>query len=150
MVSNPPRGMQRIVPYLVYADAPAALEFLVTAFAFEEHFRFPGEEGQLMHAEVGYQDNVVMLASAVAEMGHASPRDLPGHHGSILCYVDDVDAHFERARAAGAEILSEPEDKFYGDRMYGAADPEGHRWYFAAHVKDVSHEDMVPPGAQGS
>ena len=150
MVSNPPEGMQRVIPHLVYADAPAALEFLVAAFGFEELLRFPGPEGKIMHAEVGYQGNVVMLASTFPEMGHASPRDLPGHHASIMCYVDDVDAHFARAKAAGATIISEPEDKFYGDRMYGATDLEGHHWFFATHVKDVALEDMVPPEGQGS
>jgi uncharacterized glyoxalase superfamily protein PhnB len=56
-----------------------------------------------------------------------------------------VDKHFERARRAGATILAEPADQFYGDRRYGALDPEGHEWYFAQHVRDVAPEDMKPP-----
>ena len=59
-------------------------------------------------------------------------------------YVDDVDAHFKRAKAAGATILEEPADQFYGDRRYGVEDPEGHQWFFATHVRDVAPEDMKP------
>ena len=145
MVQNPPPGYQRVIPYLAYDDAAAALAFLTTAFGFEERIRMPGPDGTVMHAEVGYQDNVVMLASAFEEMGSRSPKTLGATHTTVLCYVDDVDAHYERAKAGVATILSEPEDKFYGDRMYGAEDPGGHRWYFATHVKDVAPEDMKPP-----
>ena len=63
----------------------------------------------------------------------------------IYVYVDDVDKHFERAKGAGALILAEVEDQFYGDRRYGAEDPEGHHWYFAQHVRDVAPEDMKRP-----
>ena len=146
MVKNPPEGTQRVVPYLMYADAAAAIEFIGKAFGFEERMRMPAPDGSIMHAELGYQNNVVMLATVVPEMGYGSPKDLPARHGSVLCYVDDVDAHYARAKAAGATITAELEDKFYGDRMYGATDPEGHQWFFATHVKDVAPEDMKPPG----
>ena len=62
-----------------------------------------------------------------------------------MCYVDDVDAHYAQATGAGATIISELEDKFYGDRIYTATDTEGHHWHFATHTKDVAPEDMVPP-----
>ena len=145
MVKNPPEGCQRVIPYLSYDDASAALAFLTSAFGFEERMRMPGPDGAIMHAEVGYQDNIVMLASVYEEMGAKSPKTLGARHTTVLCYVDDVDAHFARAKAAGATIVSEPEDKFYGDRMYAADDPGGHRWYFATHTKDVAPEDMHPP-----
>ncbi len=147
MARNPPEGTQRIIPYILYADAPAALEFLGKAFGFEERFRLPMPGGKLGHAEVGYQGNVVMLATATKQYGHASPRDLPARHSLIVCYVDDVDAHYAQAKAAGAKILAEPEDQFYGDRTYRAKDPEGHEWAFHTHVRDVAPEDMKPPGA---
>jgi uncharacterized glyoxalase superfamily protein PhnB len=137
--------MQRIIPYLLYADAPAALEFLCKAFGFEEQMRMPGPEGRIMHAQLAYQGNTLMLATTVKEMGHASPRDLPARHGLIVCYVDDVDAHCARAKAAGAKILADPEDQFYGDRVYRAADTEGHEWSFHTHVRDVAPEDLKPP-----
>ena len=145
MAQNPPEGYQRLIPYLLYSDAPAALEFLAKAFGFDERMRMPGPEGKLMHAELGYQGNVVMLASATKEMNHTSPKDLPARHSLIVCYVDDVDAHHAQAKAAGARILAEPADQFYGDRTYRAQDPEGHEWAFHTHVRDVAPEDMKPP-----
>ena len=145
MVQNPPEGTQRIIPYIVYNDAVAAIEFLCNAFGFEERFRMPMPDGKIGHAELSYQDNVVMLATAVSEMGLASPQDLPAKHGSVACYVDDVDAHFAHAKDAGATIVTEPEDQFYGDRSYRAKDPEGHDWSFHTHIRDVPMEDMVPP-----
>ncbi len=147
MAQTPPEGTQRVIPMLSYADAPAALEFLCKAFGFEERFRVARPDGGIMHAEVGFQDNVVMLATASKQMGQASPEDLPLRHGLIVCYVDDVDAHYARAKSAGAKLLSEPTDQFYGDRTYRAVDPEGHEWFFHTHVRDVAPEDMKPPGA---
>lgn len=126
-----PPGTQRIVPMLVYADAPAALDFLVRAFGFKERYRMEMGDGRIGHAEVGYQDNIVMLASEFGEMGLASPRDQPTRHGQVMCYVDDVDAHYRHALAAGATVMAAPEDQDYGNRMYRAVDPEGHRWIFS-------------------
>lgn len=129
MPRNPPRGMQRIIPYLTYADAPAAIGFLCRAFGFEERFRYPMPDGRIGHAELGYQDNVVMLASAYEGFGE-SPLRLPAVHSQVYCFVDDVDAHFERARAGGATVVGEPKNE-HGTRFYRAVDPEGHRWIFA-------------------
>lgn len=127
--ATPPAGTQRIVPYLSYADAPAALEFLARAFGFEERFRYPMPDGKIGHAECGYQDNIVMLASELEGFGE-SPLHLPGVHGQTFCSVDDVDAHHARALAAGATIVAAPTDD-HGMRRYRALDPEGHRWVFA-------------------
>ena len=126
---------QRIIPMLSYADAPAALAFLAQAFGFEERFRFEMPDGKIGHAEIGYAGNVVMVASEYEPFGLVSPSKLPFRHGQIFCLVDDVDAHFRRARDAGATIASEPEDQPHGHRMYRAMDPEGHRWIFAAAIK---------------
>ena len=144
MAHNPPEGTQRIIPYITYADAPAAIEFLCKAFGFEERFRLPMPDGRVGHAELGYRDSVVMLSSVYEEMGLASPRDLPAHHAQIMCYVDDVDAHHARATGAGA-VVTDPEDQPYGDRSYRAVDPEGHRWIFSTHLRDVAPEDMSRP-----
>ena len=129
MPRNPPQGMQRIIPYLSYADAPAAIGFLCKAFGFEERFRYPMPDGRIGHAELGYQDNVVMLASANEGFGE-SPLRLPAVHAQVYCFVDDVDAHFARAREAGATVVGEPKNE-HGTRFYRAVDPEGHRWIFA-------------------
>lgn len=137
MSTEPPAVTQRIVPYLGYADAPAALEFLCRAFGFEERFRMPMPDGRIGHAEVTLDGGLLMLASIWAEAGQMSPRDLPGTHSQVLCVVDDVDAHYERARAAGATIAAPPEDQPHGDRIYRAIDPEGHRWIFATPLRDA-------------
>jgi uncharacterized glyoxalase superfamily protein PhnB len=130
MATNPPAGMQRIIPYLTYDDAPAAIEFLCAAFGFDEHFRYPMPDGRIGHAELGFKDNVLMLASAYEGFGE-TPLRLPNVHCQIYCFVDDVDAHFARARDAGATIASAPADE-HGMRRYRAVDPEGHRWVFAS------------------
>ena len=145
MPSNPPENTQRIVPMLVYEDAPRAIEFLCEAFGFEERYRLPMPDSRVGHAELAYGGNVVMLASEYPEMGLQSPKKLPALHAQVQVYVDDVDAHYERAKTAGAVVAAAPEDQFYGDRNYRTVDPEGTRWIFSTRVRDVAPEDMVPP-----
>ena len=127
--------MQRIVPMLPYADAPAAIAFLCRAFGFAERFRYDMPDGRIGHAELELGGDVVMIASVWREGGLASPLDLPALHAQIWCRVDDVDAHFARARAAGATLVGAPEDQDHGTRSYRAVDPEGHRWIFAGPLK---------------
>ena len=136
---------QRLRPYLAYADAPAAIEFLCEAFGFEERFRHPMPDGRIGHAELSYGDEVLYLASAYEELGFLSPRDLAGVHSQVQLLVDDVDAHFERAKGAGAVITAGLEDQSYGDRSYRALDPEGHRWIFATRGKAIPPEEWDPP-----
>lgn len=143
-VQNPPAGSPRILPMLSYADAPAAIDFLCRAFGFELRFRLDMPDGRVGHAELGLADGAISLASEFEGFG-VSPLKLAGHASQLFCYVDDVDAHFERARKEGATIAAEPADQFYGDRIYRALDPEGHRWVFATHVRDVPPEELVPP-----
>ena len=143
MVANPPANMPRITPYLFYEDVASALEWLGRAFGFRERMRLPGPDGKVGHAEME-------LAGGVVQMGcpgpdYRNPKRLGQTTQLVHVYVDDVDEHYRRAKAAGAKILQEPADQFYGDRRYGAEDPEGHRWYFAQHVRDVALEDMKPP-----
>ena len=126
---KPVEIQQAIVPYLAYRDAPAAIDFLCTAFGFEERFRYKMPDGSIGHAELVFRNNVVALATESDSMGFASPCDLPGCHTQLTCTVDDADAHYERARAAGATCI-EPQDN-HGSRMYRAMDLEGHRWIFA-------------------
>lgn len=139
MPQNPPEGYPRVSPYLYYEDGAAALNFLTSAFGFTERMRLPDEQGRIRHAEVELDGGVVMLGEPGAE--HKSPNTLGGKTQSVFVYVDDVDAHYAHAKEAGATILSEPEDKPYGDRQYGVEDPEGHGWYFGTHVWDVSPEE---------
>ena len=142
MVDNPPAGNQRIIPYLAYADAPAAVEFLCNAYGFEAGLQIDMGNGTLGHAELHLGDNVVFLATAFAEMTQASPKDLTGVHGQVMVYVDDVDAHYEHAKAAGTTITEEIADQFYGDRSYRTVDLEGHHWIFTQHLRDVPPEEL--------
>jgi PhnB protein len=125
----PTSGQQRIVPYLIYSDAPKAIQFLCEAFGFKERFRYPMEDGRVGHAELVYEGNVLMLASIFEGFG-TSPLELPTVSCTLYCYVDDVDAHYAHALARGATITAEPREE-HGMRRYRVSDPEGHRWVFA-------------------
>ncbi len=144
MVSNPPPNMPRITPYLLYEDVAAAIDFLTRAFGFRERTRLAGADGRIQHAEMEFADGVVMMGCPGPE--YRNPKHLGGQTQLVCVYVDGVDRHFAHAKQAGATILHEPADQFYGDRRYGAEDPEGHHWYFAQHVRDVRPEDMKVPG----
>ena len=134
--------LQRFTPMLVYKDCPAAIDFLCRAFGFEERSRLAMPDGRIGHAELAYREHLIALASVYEEMGLASPMDLPAMHCQIQCRVDDVNAHFETAKAEGATILEPVADQFYGDRNYRAVDPEGHRWIFSQRVREVSQEEI--------
>ena len=143
MVQNPPEGTQRIIPYLNYADPKPVIEFLINAFGFEQGLLLDMPDGSVGHCELQMNGETLMLSSEFPEGGLSSPKSLGGVHATVLVYVDDVDAHFEHARAAGAQIVEEPTDQFYGDRTYRALDPEGVGWEFHQHVRDVTPEEMM-------
>ena len=146
MPTNPPANMPRITPNVFYDDPAAALEWLAKAFGFEMRMSMPGPDGGVMHAEMQVADGVIMMSPTAGSDAWKSPRSLGGSVTlGLYIYVDDVDAHCARARSAGATIVSEPEDMFWGDRTYVVEDPERHRWTFAQRVRDVSPEDMTPP-----
>jgi PhnB protein len=142
MPKNPPENMPRISPYLYYEDVAGALDWLAKTFGFRERVRMPGPEGGIMHAEMECAEGVIMMGRPGPD--YRNPKKLGGVTQSLYVYVDDVDGHFRRAKSAGATIIEQPADQFYGDRRYAAEDPEGHHWYFAEHVKDVAPEDMKP------
>ena len=129
---------QRIFPMLAYDDAPAAIDFLCSAFGFHERSRMKGRDGTIGHAEIELLGNVVMLATTWKAGGMASPGELPGLPSQLFCEVDDVDAHFRRAREAGAVIVTEPENQGHGFRTYRAMDCEGHRWLFASRIPETT------------
>ena len=144
MVQNPPSGMSRIVPRLGYADPGAAIAWLAGAFGFHERptARVVDSAGRVTLTEMVFDDGVFMIGLAGAH-GVASPAAIGGFTAMLSVYVDRVDEHCATARAAGAEILTAPEDMFWGDRRYEAIDLEGHRWAFHEHLRDVSREEMA-------
>ncbi len=143
MPQNPPKDMPRITAYLLYHDVAAASDWLTKTFGFKERMRMDGPDGKVTHAEVTLEEGVVMMGRPDGEFKNPKQLNMPTQ--MLYVYVDKVDEHFQRAKKAGAKILKEPEDQFYGDRRYAAEDPEGHQWFFATHVKDVKPEDMKIP-----
>ena len=145
MAQNPPERTQNIVPMVFYKDCPAAIAYIRDVFQFEELMSMPGPDGAIMHAELAMGNSVVMLNTVVDEDGQKGQADLAGRSSNVMVYVDDVDAHYAHVVANGSVApMEEPEDQFWGDRTYRAEDPEGQRWLFATHVRDVAPEDMVP------
>jgi uncharacterized glyoxalase superfamily protein PhnB len=129
-----------VIPMIAYEDGAGALDWLATTFGFRERTRMAGKDGRISHAEMETGEGLIMLASPTPD--YESPRRhresceparrwsaVPWVIDGVLVYVDDVVAHYERARRAGARILSEPEADDYGHR-YRAEDLEGHRWMF--------------------
>jgi PhnB protein len=131
--------MQTITPYLLYRDGAAAIEYLTRTLGFEEVMRSESPEGRVGHAELRLGDGHVYLGEPGND--YRDPKQLGGVTVLIHVYVDDVDAHYARAKEAGAQLEGEPEDRPYGDRMYRATDPEGHSWFIAQHVRDVPVEE---------
>jgi uncharacterized glyoxalase superfamily protein PhnB len=134
---------QVVAPFLYYDDVAAALDWLCASFGCTERYRLEGPGGVVHHAELSFGGGVVMV-------GNVGPRNagpLPtSARSGVYVFVDDVDAHCAGARSAGVQIVSEPVDLPFGDRMYLAVDLEGHEWYFAQHMRDVSLADL--PNAQ--
>jgi uncharacterized glyoxalase superfamily protein PhnB len=133
---------QKVIPMVSYEDAGAAADWLVAAFGFEEAERYDWE-GRVAHVTLLLDGGVLFIGWPGAD--YRSPKSLAAESDAVrkmldapyvvdgvMVYVDDVDGHCKRARAAGARILSEPEDNpDVGQRQYRAEDPEGHRWMFA-------------------
>lgn len=122
----------RITPLLVYLDIQAAHDFLVDGFGFEAGTVDRNEAGQAIHGEVHAGGEAIWLHRVTAEHGLDSPRSQDSAFGGLAVVVEDVDAHCDQARSAGATIDHPPVDQPYGRREYGATDPEGHRWWFGA------------------
>jgi PhnB protein len=142
MVQSIPTGYHTVTPYLIVRNAAAALDFYKKAFGAVELMRFPGPGGKLMHAEMKIGDSPVMLADEMPEEGHVGPQTLGGAAVSLMLYVENVDARFAQAIAAGATVKRAVADQFYGDRTGTLADPFGHVWSLATHKEDVSMEEM--------
>jgi PhnB protein len=145
MTSKPkpiPDGYHTATPYLIVKDAARAIEFYKKAFGATELVRMAQPDGKIGHAEIKIGDSPIMLADEFPEMGARSPQSLGGSPVSILLYVENVDAVFSQAVAAGAKVQRPVKDQFYGDRTGGVEDPFGHLWYIATHMEDVSPDEM--------
>jgi uncharacterized glyoxalase superfamily protein PhnB len=119
--------MSDIIPVVPYEDIKAAHDFLVTALGFTSAGLYEDGNGTVVHGEVRLGERRIWLHAAAS--GLSTPNQAKAETGGVSVHVEDVDAHFAHAKAAGATILSEPTDQDYGYREYGVRDPEGHRWW---------------------
>lgn len=136
-----PKGLSSA---LSYQDAKAAYRWLEDAFGFEPFFVILDADGNLAHSEMTYGESVVMIGNEWSD-DHKSPQSIEGRNTQSvhvqLAVGEDIDAHCERARAAGAQILQAPEDQFYGDRSYRAKDLEGHIWTFGVTMQRMTPQE---------
>ena len=148
MTSKPlPKGWPRLSVGIVYRDPAKAIDWLCKAFGFEVQIKVEGEGGQILHSELVLGGGLISLGSGEGKgrTWRKSPLDVGGANTQSCCvYIDDVDAHCARARAAGATIASEPTTNDYGDgywvdRSYEAVDLEGHHWWFMTRIEDKQH-----------
>ena len=123
-----------VIPVLIYPDVREAVSWLGEAFGFVERVRI----GEDHRSQLSFGDGAVIIGDVRKE--RRPPRAGEVTH-SVMVRVDDVDAHCERARAHGAQILMEPTDFEYGERQYAAEDPAGHHWTFSETLADVAPEE---------
>ncbi len=138
-----PDGMHSLTPHLVCRGAAAAIDFYGRAFGAIEQFRLPGPDGRLIHACVRIGDSRLFLVDEMPEHGALGPQALKGSPVTIHLQVQDADATFARAVAAGATVTMPLADMFWGDRYGRVVDPFGHHWSVATHMREVSREEMV-------
>jgi uncharacterized glyoxalase superfamily protein PhnB len=135
-----PPGFTTVTPSITLQDTAKAIEFYKKALGATEVMSMPGPDGRIMHAEIKIGDAHIMMNDEV--MGVRSAQSLGGSPISFYLYVEDADAAFRRAIAAGGKQIVPVTDMFWGDRMGNFEDPFGHRWTIATHVKDVTPEEM--------
>ncbi|MGH7845656.1 MAG: VOC family protein [Candidatus Binatia bacterium] len=149
-VKSIPEGYHTATPYLIVKEAANALNFYKRAFDAEELMRLADPSGKVGHAEIKIGNSPIMLADEFPELGCRGPQALGGSPVSILLYVEDVDAQFNQAVAAGARVLKPVADQFYGDRSGTLEDPFGHVWTIATHKENLTFEEIRNRAAQVS
>jgi PhnB protein len=138
-----PDGYPRVSPYLVVDDGAKAIDFYTQVLGATERMRMPAPGGKIGHAELQFDDSVVMLADEYPEMGAVSPKTVGGTPVTLGLYLEDVDKTFDAAVQAGAKALRPVENQFYGDRSGQIEDPFGHRWSLSTHIEDVPPDEMA-------
>lgn len=135
MIENRSVPPDAVLPHVVYQNLSKAIAWLNKAFGFREHYRY-GEP--VSGAQVHLENAWMMLEQA--RTGRASPAAVGSWTQSLTIFIDDVEAHFQRAKQASAKIVEEPHETIYGEFQYGAEDLEGHHWLFSRHARDASPE----------
>ena len=137
-----PPGFHTLTPHLTARNAEQALEFYKNAFGAEVLHVAHMPDGKVMHASLRIGDSMLMLNDEFPDHGALSPLSTGGSAVTIHIYTDNVDAAFNRAVSAGAQVKMPLADQFWGDRYGVVADPFGHKWSLGAHIKDMSPEEM--------
>lgn len=150
MVRAIPEGYHSITPYLIFADAAAAIDFYERALGATELYRMPMPNGKIGHAELQIGDSRLMLADEAPEWNAKSVRTIGGCPITLHLYTENVDALADRFVKAGGKVVRPLENQFYGDRSGQFADPEGYVWNLSQHVEDVSPEEMERRMAQAA
>lgn len=143
-----PDDYPRVTPYLCVDGAAAAIDFMVEVFDATERMRIATPGGMIGHAEVAIGDGLIMVSDEYPEMGVLGPKSIGGTAVTVSVYVEDADAAFAKAVAAGATAERPVETHFYGDRGGMFVDPFGHRWHVATHVEDVDPDEMARRSAE--
>lgn len=137
-----PEGYHTVTPYITVHDGAAALDFYQRAFGATIALRMEAPDGKIGHAEFIVEGSRVMMSDEFPEMGAISPETLGGVTSWLMIYLENVDARFEQAIAAGGTVERPVKDQFYGDRSGTLKDPFGHRWTLATHVEDIPPDEM--------
>lgn len=137
-----PEGYHTASPYLIVANAAAALEFYATAFGVTVKRRLASPDGKVMHAEMKIGDSIIMLADEFPSHEAFGPEHFGGSPVSVVLYVENADMLYAQALNAGATSLRPMADQPFGDRSGTIGDPFGHRWTLTAHIEDISDEEI--------
>lgn len=134
MLFNRSVPVDTILPHIVYGDLPRAIEWLETTFGFVEHYRYGDPiSGAQMHL-----GNAWLMVNAAKSPQQKTPIELGYGTQSLTIFVEDVESHYARSRATGANIVEELHETVYGELQYGVRDVEGHLWLFSRHAHDVN------------
>ena len=147
-MTNPiPDDYPKLTPALCVDGANDAIEFYTKVLGATERMRI-SDGGKVGHAELEFDDSLVMISDEYAEIGVVGPKTLGGTAVSLNVYVEDVDATFAAALAAGATELRPVSEQFYGDRAGQFLDPWGHRWGVASRVEELDHDELARRAAE--
>jgi uncharacterized glyoxalase superfamily protein PhnB len=139
-----PAGHHTVTPHLIFDNAAPAIEWYKKGLGAEEVSRAVGPDGKILHAEIRVGDSLIMLNDAM--MGAKGPKALGGSPASLWLYVEDCDALFNRAVAAGGQVppgpMGQMQDQFWGDRAGTITDPHGYTWTIATHKEDLTPQEM--------
>ena len=143
-----PEGYTAVSPYLTVDDAKGAIEFYKRAFGATERGVMAAPDGKVAHAELQFGDTVVMLSDRFPQSSCQTPKELGGTTVGLFLYVEDVDAVVQDAVDAGATVITQPADQFWGDRLGALTDPYGNVWHVATRVEELTPEEVEARGRE--